>query len=153
MATLSYGSIGAHMARREKPALSPLENAVMRVLWEQRTATADEVRTALATAISTGQPLKDSTVRTILRRLEAKGYATHTSDGRTYVYSPRIESRNVAAEAVRSIIDRFCEGSVENLLVGMVDGELVSPQKLKQLAERISRAEATEKRKGSTKRR
>ena len=137
------------MARREKPTLSPLENAVMRVLWERRTATADVVRTAL----SVEQPLKDSTVRTILRRLEAKGYATHTSDGRTYVYSPRIDSRRVAADAVRSIIDRFCEGSVENLLVGMVDGELVSPQKLKQLADRIGRAEAADKPKGSTKRR
>jgi len=137
------------MARREKPTLSPLENAVMRVLWERRTATADVVRTAL----SVEQPLKDSTVRTILRRLEAKGYATHTSDGRTYVYSPRIDSRRVAADAVRSIIDRFCEGSVENLLVGMVDGELVSPQKLKQLADRIGRAEAAQKPKGSTKRR
>jgi len=137
------------MARREKPALSPLENAVMRVLWERRTATADDVRTALAAE----QPLKDSSVRTILRRLEAKGYATHEPSGRTYVYSPRIESRNVAAEAVRNIVDRFCEGSIENLLVGMVDGELVSPQKLKQLAERIGRAEAAERRKGSTKRR
>lgn len=141
------------MAAREKPALSPLENAVMRVLWKRRTATAEEVRTALAAAISTGQPLKDSTVRTILRRLESKGYARHEADGRTYIYSPRIESRNVAADAVRRIIDRFCEGSVENLLVGMVDVELVSPQKLKQLADRIGRAESADKNKGSAKRR
>ncbi len=139
--------------KREKPALSPLENAAMCVLWERRTATAEEVRTALSAAISTGQPLKDSTVRTILRRLESKGYARHEAAGRTYVYAPRIDSRRVAADAVRSIIDRFCQGSVENLLVGMVDGELVSSQKLKQLADRISRAEAADKLKGSTKRR
>jgi len=121
----------------------------MRVLWERRTATAEEVRTALFAE----QPLKDSTVRTILRRLESKGYARHEAEGRTYVYSPRIDSRRVAADAVRGIIDRFCEGSVEDLLVGMVDGELVSPQKLKQLADRIGRAEAGQKSKGSTKRR
>lgn len=137
------------MARREQPTLSPLENSVMRVLWDRRTATAEVIRSELAG----DQLLKDSTVRTILRRLEAKGYAIHQLDGRTFVYSPRIESRNVAAAAVRSIIDRFCQGSIENLLMGMVDDELVSPQKLRQLAERISRAEAAEKRKGSTKRR
>ena len=102
----------------------------MRVLWERRTATADDVRTALATAISTGQPLKDSTVRTILRRLEAKGYASHESDGRTYVYSPRIESRNVAAEAVRGSSTASARAHWRILLVGMVDDELVSPQKL-----------------------
>jgi BlaI family penicillinase repressor len=136
------------MAKREQPSLSPLENCVMRVLWDRRTATAEAIRSELAG----DQSLKDSTVRTILRRLEAKGYAIHQLDGRTFVYSPRIESRNVAAAAVRSIIDRFCQGSVENLLVGMVDDELVSPQTLRQLAERIGRAEAAEKRKRSTKR-
>jgi predicted transcriptional regulator len=137
------------MTRRSKPALSPLENAAMRVLWERQTATAEDVRTALAAE----QVLKDSTIRTILRRLEAKGYVTHISDGRTYVYSPTVDSRSVAAEAVRSIVDRFCNGSIENLLVGMVDVEMLSPQKLRQLADRISRAEARDKPKGSTKRR
>ncbi len=137
------------MAKREKPALSPLENSVMRVLWELRTATAEVVRTELTAE----HALKDSTVRTLLRRLEEKGYVDHAVDGRTFVYSPRIESRNVAANAVRGIIERFCGGSLENLLVGMVDDEIVSPQQLKKLAERISRAEADEKAKGSTKRR
>ena len=137
------------MARREKPPLSPLENAVMRVVWEHERATAEDVRTALAPT----QPMKDSTVRTILRRLEQKGYATHTTVGRTYVYSPRVESRNVAAAAVRGIIERLCQGSVEDLLVGMVDDEIVSPHKLRQLADRIARAEPSRKRTRSTKKR
>lgn len=121
----------------------------MRVIWERGQATAEEVRSALAPT----HLLKDSTVRTVLRRLEAKGYATHTTAGRAYVYTPRIASRNAAAAAVRSILDRFCGGSVEALLLGMVDDEIVSPPKLRQLAEQISRAEAAAKRKGSTKQR
>jgi predicted transcriptional regulator len=142
------------MTKRGKPALSPLENAVMRVLWKRRNATAEEVRQSLAAE----QELKDSTVRTILRRLEAKGYATHTLDGRTFVYAPQIELQSVAADAVRKIVDRFCNGSVENLLVGLVDDEVISPRKLKQLADRINQAashdsETNDKRKGSTKRR
>jgi predicted transcriptional regulator len=135
------------MARREKPRLGPLENAVMRVLWDGERLTADQVRTALAGS----QRLKDSTVRTVLRRLEEKGYVTHATEGRTYVYAPQVESRSVAAAAVRGIIDRFCDGSVEDLLVGMVDDELVSPKKLRQLADRIGRAEATAKRKRGAK--
>jgi predicted transcriptional regulator len=130
------------MPRRQKPPLSPLENAVMRVVWERSRATAEEVRKALAQA----QPLKDSTIRTILRRLEEKGYVSHDIVGRTFVYAPQIDSRNVAAEAVRGIIDRFCRGSVEDLLVGMVDDEIVSPEKLRELAERIKRSEAAGKR-------
>ncbi|HEV3416057.1 MAG TPA: BlaI/MecI/CopY family transcriptional regulator [Pirellulales bacterium] len=135
------------MSRRGTASLGPLENAVMRVIWERQRATAEEVRIALAAM----QPMKDSTVRTVLRRLEEKGYVTHSTDGRTYVYAPRIESRNVATAAVRGIIDRFCQGSVEDLLIGMVDDEIVSPRKLRELADRISRAESASKRKRNTK--
>jgi predicted transcriptional regulator len=133
------------MPLEENPRLSPLENRVMNVLWDRGTATAEDVRTALASS----QPLKDSTVRTILRRLEEKGFAEHTARGRTYVYSPRVASQNVATDAVRGIIERFCDGSVEDLLVGMVDGQIVSADKLKELADKIARAESAQKRKRS----
>ena len=122
------------MPRRQKPALSGLENKVMSVVWKHGRATADLVRTELEGS----QPLKDSTVRTILRRLEEKGYVHHTTEGRTYLYSPTVASQSVAADAVRGIIERFCKGSVENLLVGMVDREVVSAAELKELARRIS---------------
>jgi predicted transcriptional regulator len=134
------------MGRRQKPPLSPLENAVMQVIWQRDRATADEVRTSLAKT----QQLKDSTVRTVLRRLEQKGYVTHSIAGRTFVYTPRIDSRNAAADAIRGILERFCRGSVEDLLVGMVDDEIVSPEKLQELAERINRSEAAGKRKRRT---
>ncbi len=131
------------MSRRQKPPLSPLENVVMRVVWKLGESTADQVRTSLANT----QSLKDSTIRTVLRRLEDKGYVTHSTVGRTFVYRPQIDSRNVAADAVRGIIERFCQGSVEDLLVGMVDREIVSPQKLQELADKISRAEVPGNRK------
>jgi predicted transcriptional regulator len=124
------------MANPAKPPLSDLENTVMAVIWERGQATAEQVRMALEDA----QPMKDSTARTILRRLEQKGYVRHEIEGRTYVYSPTVGSRSVAADAVRGIIDRFCNGSVEDLLVGMVDGEVVSPEKLRLLAQRIARS-------------
>jgi BlaI family transcriptional regulator, penicillinase repressor len=130
------------MAKKaNKPRLSSLENAVMQVVWLRGRITADEVRIALAQR----RNLKDSTVRTLLRRLEEKDYVEHDIEGRTYVYRPRVEPHNVAAEQVRGIIDRFCRGSVENLLVGMVDDNLITPDKLRELAERIEEAEATER--------
>ncbi len=122
------------MPNREKPPLSDLENKVMSIIWDHRRATAERVRTQLGPV----QPIKDSTVRTILRRLEEKGYVRHVTEGRTYVYSPTVASQNVAADAVRGIIERFCNGSVEDLLVGLVDREVVSPAKLQELAKRIA---------------
>src|SRR5262245_34931957 len=129
------------MANREKPQLSPLENKVMNVVWERGCATADDVRNALARL----RPMKDSTVRTLLRRLEEKGFVEHSVQGRTFHYTPKVAPQNVASNAVRGIIERFCDGSVENLLVGMVDSELVSADKLKGLAEKIAKAEAAQK--------
>ena len=122
------------MPRKQRPALSDLENKVMGVVWEHGRVTADLVRTELEGS----QPMKDSTVRTLLRRLEEKGYVRHTTEGRTYHYSPTVASQNVAAEAVRGIIERFCNGSVENLLVGMVDRDVVSAAHLRELAKRIA---------------
>ncbi len=133
--------------RNDRPRLSVLENAVMQVVWERQHLTSDEVRAAMRRT----HDLKDSTVRTILRRLEDKGYVEHDVDGRTYVYRPRVEPQSVATQQVRGIVDRFCAGSVENLLVGMVDDDLISPDKLRELAERISQADAIQKKPGRVK--
>ena len=127
------------------PSLGPLENAVMKVLWSRRTATADEVRSALAKK----RELKESTVRTLLRRLEEKGLVAHDVDGRTYVYRPSVDPHSIATQAIRAVIDRFCSGSVDALLAGMVDGELITPAKLRELADRIDEAERNAGRSGS----
>ena len=122
------------MAKSVKPPLSDLENRVLQIVWDRDAATAEEVRIALEPE----QSLKDSTVRTILRRLEEKGYATHSVEGRTYRYTATSAPEAVAAAAVRKVIDQFCQGSVENLLVGMVDSAVVSPEKLAELAQKIA---------------
>ncbi len=125
-----------------KRALSELEREVMQVVWARGSSTADEVRQRLETG---GRALKDSTVRTILRRLEEKAFVDHEVDGRTYVYRPLVRPRRAAVQAVRQIVDRFCGGSVEELLLGLVDDEVVSREQLGRLAEMISRAEEKEK--------
>jgi predicted transcriptional regulator len=124
--------------REEQPRLSRLEGAVMEVVWSKERVTAEDVRQALARR----RPFKESTIRTLLRRLEEKGYVEHDVEGRTYDYRPRASQQNVAAQQVRGIIERLCRGSVENLLVGMVDDNLITPDKLKELAARIAAAEA-----------
>ncbi|HEY1337040.1 MAG TPA: BlaI/MecI/CopY family transcriptional regulator, partial [Bryobacteraceae bacterium] len=98
-------------------------------------ATAEDVRARLAER----HPMKESTVRTILTRLEAKGYVQHRMEGRTNIYSGLDAPQSVAAKAVRQIIERFCGGSVEQLLVGMVKDEVVDERELQRLAQRIAR--------------
>jgi predicted transcriptional regulator len=121
--------------RKPRKTLSELEHLVMEIVWDRKTATAEDVRQALAER----HPMKESTVRTILTRLEEKGYVTHTVDGRTNVYRGVDAPQNVAANSVRQIIERFCGGSVEQLLVGMVNNDVVDEDELQRLAQRIAR--------------
>ena len=84
--------------------------------------------------------LKESTLRTVLRRLEENGYTTHTVDGRTFVYQAAEERGRVAAKAVQRIVDWFCNGSVEEVLVGMVDRAMLDQKQLRTLADQVARA-------------
>jgi BlaI family penicillinase repressor len=114
--------------------LGEVEQAVMDHIWIQGQVTAEGCREALAAS----RPMKDSTIRTVLRRLEEKGYLTHEVEGRTFVYRASDARQNVAVRAVRNIIDRFCGGSAEELLLGMVDNAVLDRKQLERLAQKIA---------------
>ena len=92
----------------------------MQVVWALGPIVADDVRAQLKSR------LKESTVRTVLTRLEAKGYLTHTVVGRTYLYAAAAARGEVAARAVRNIVDEICQGSVDELLSGLVESRVVT---------------------------
>jgi len=112
--------------------VSDLERELMNLLWKSGKATAAEIQKKLA------RPLKDSTIRTVLLRLEEKGYVQHKVEGRAFVYSCIEPPRAVAAQAVKQILDRFCHGSVEALLAGMVHDEMVDTDELRKIVERLA---------------
>jgi len=59
-------------------------------------------------------------------------------EGRTYIYRAVEAPQNVAVRAVKNIIDRFCGGSAEQLLIGMVDNAVVDREQLERLARKIA---------------
>jgi len=124
------------MRSENMPDLSNLEREVMQLIWAGGPLTAEIVRERL------GRRLKESTVRTVLRRLEEKGYVSHTIDGRTYVYQATHPRGKVAAKAVQRIVDLFCNGSVEEVLVGMVDNAMLDQRQLRTLADKVAKAKA-----------
>ena len=116
---------------RVKAPLTELESAVMRVVWDTGPCSVE----AVYDVVSRDRDLKETTVRTLLRRLEQKGYLGHESEGRAYIYRATEPSRSLAARAVRQIIDRFCQGSVEELVSGMVDAKVLTTDEISQLEE------------------
>ena len=114
--------------------LGELELEIMQIVWDTGEVTADEVRSQLS------RKSKESTVRTVLRRLEGKGYVTHRVEGRTYIFQAAEARQDVAARAVKRIVAWFCNGSVEDVLVGMADARMLDPRVLTLLAKRIDAA-------------
>jgi BlaI family transcriptional regulator, penicillinase repressor len=106
----------------------------MDYIWTHGPCSSEACREGLAAS----RPMKDSTIRTVLRRLEEKGYLTHEIEGRTFIYKASDARQNVAVRAVKGIIDRFCGGSAEQLVIGMVDNEVLDRRQLERLARRIA---------------
>ena len=121
--------------RSSENSFTDLEHAIMTSVWRRRAATSEQVREDLAPM----RKLKESTVRTLLGRLEKKGHLKHHTDGRTYVYSSIDEPQSFAIRAVRQIIERFCAGSAEQLISGMVENHVLNAKQLRRLAEEIDK--------------
>jgi predicted transcriptional regulator len=130
--------------KRIEAVLSPLEDEIMVVIWRLGAACAEDVREA----IRGKHDLTDSTVRTLLRRIEAKGILEHTTEGRTFIYRSTVKPSEMANQAVRRVVERFCEGSLPSLLIGMADDRMISAEELRELAAEIERKETKRTRPG-----
>lgn len=117
---------------RAAASVSPLEHEVMAIVWARGSVTAADVLEALE------KPLTNATVRTLLRRLETKGYVRHTVEGRVFVYAPRVGEAQAGAGAVRRIVQRFFGGSASRLVAGLVDEGLITPDEVRDLSARLA---------------
>ena len=115
--------------------LTALQQAILDFIWEHGPVSADEVRQALQPKYE----LKDPTVRTMLRRLEARGYIAHRTEGKVFMYRAKVHSRSLAAKVVRNIIQRFCAGSAEQFLMGLVGEKVLSKAEIQRLADKIGK--------------
>src|ERR1700722_375814 len=113
------------------PPLGDLEHELLTILWANGEMTALEIGGKVA------RKLKDATIRTVLRRLEEKGYVTHSVESGTFIYRAAESPESAAANAVKEIVDRFCGGSIERVLAGLVDAALVDPRQLATIAGKL----------------
>lgn len=123
------------MTLRNRP-LTDLQQAIVDLVWSSRSATAEQIRAGLAPKFR----LKDSTVRTLLRRLEERGFLSHRTEGKVFIYESAVPPQSLAARAVQQIIERFWAGSAEQFLAGMVDEKVLTPAQIRKLADKVKKA-------------
>ncbi|MDX2060644.1 MAG: BlaI/MecI/CopY family transcriptional regulator [Gemmatimonadales bacterium] len=108
------------MPRPPSPTLTPAELRVMKAMWKRGSATASEVVELFCRGT---KDWKDSTVRTMLRILERKGYLRQTKDGRALVYTVVIDETQARRGVVRDLIARFFDDSPERLVLNVLEHE------------------------------
>ena len=108
-------------------AFTDRELDVMSVLWDVGPATVAEVRERIA------DDLAYTTVLTMLRTLEQKGYVSHTEDGRAHRYKPLVKREVAGRTALRRLVDKVFDGSPELLLTQLVSDKNLSDEELHRL--------------------
>lgn len=124
------------MARTPSPALTDAEARVMAVLWRLRTATVGDV----VAALKTKREVTYSTIQTILRILETKGYVTHDKVARAFVYHPLIDERQARRRALRHLVSRLFDGSPSLLVLNVLEDDAIDQAELKRLKKMIEDA-------------
>ena len=117
------------MARPSTDALTPREAQIMECLWAVGSATAEEIRVLLY------DTAHDSSIRTLLRVLEEKGYVAHEVQGKAFVYKPLVPRESAQSQATGSLLKRLFQGSAADLVLRLLEDEEISPDELDRLAE------------------
>ncbi len=123
-----------------RKSLTPLGESEMEILhhvWELGEATVAQVRER----ILNDRKVAYTTVMTIMKNLNDKGFLKYYKDGNTYVYSARIEPEQVQSNLVSGLIDKVFKGSTSALVQTLVKGENISEKELKELRDMIDNME------------
>jgi BlaI family penicillinase repressor len=133
--------IPAKMKTKTDPDLSRRERQIMDVLFSRGRATGQEIQEGLP-----DHP-NYSSVRTILRVLERKGYVRHVEEGLRYVYEPTVPRQAASRSALQRIIRTFFDGSAKETVAALLDPAAfhLSDEELKELARIIDRAKKERK--------
>lgn len=124
------------MPRKPSPALTDAEARVMAVLWQLETAPVGDVVAALAPE----RTVSYSTVQTILRILEDKGYVAHDKVARAFIYRPVVDERQARRRALRHLATRLFNGSPTLLVMNVLHDEEMDPEELRRLKKLIEEA-------------
>ncbi len=122
------------MGRTKEKLLTNLELKLMNIVWKRGKATVKDVKNALPKR----KPLAYSTVLTVMRILERKGFVRHETDNRTYVYYPIVSRDEVVQSMLRNTANRLFDGSAELLMVNILQKEELNLEELRRLKQLIS---------------
>jgi len=127
--------------KKPQRQLTPLELQIMKVLWDSGPSNVQTVQERL----SGRSKLAYTTVQTMLNVLHRKGRVRRILRGRAYEYEPLLSRERAAGNALRDIVDRIFGGSVEGLLMSLVNSRQLDPKELEKLNKLVEARARSEK--------
>jgi BlaI family penicillinase repressor len=126
------------------PELSPAQREIMEIVWQRGEVTATEVRRVLAQT----RKVARNTVRTLLERMEEKGWLKHRAEGRTFLYAAARPRQASIGQKVREIVETICGGSPETLVTALLDYRGLRADELRRIRQLLEQAQAGKVQKG-----
>ncbi|MFN7971932.1 MAG: BlaI/MecI/CopY family transcriptional regulator [Acidobacteriota bacterium] len=121
--------------------LGTLQIAIMRILWRRREAATTDVHQDLQEE----RPLALTTIATMLAKMEKKGVVLHRTEGRKFVYRPRVTEEQVKQSMVSELLDRLFEGRGAELASHLLSREPIDAGELRELKALIREREKKER--------
>ena len=118
-------------------SLTDLQLAIMRILWDRAEATVVEVQTRLRPE----RDLAQTTIATLLSRLEKRGVVEHRLDGRQFVYRPLVTEQEVRRSMVSELTTLLFDGRPEALMSHLLRSREMAPGDLDRVKRMIADAE------------
>lgn len=128
------------MPRKPSPVPTEAELELLKLVWKLGEATVRDVLEALPPE----RKLAYTTVMSMMRILERKGYLTHRAQGRAFLYQPRVSEDEVAEGMLSHLIDRMFEGSAELLMVKLLEASELTEEQLRMLKKKVEEAKQVE---------
>ena len=129
------------MSKMPSSSLSPAQREIMQIVWDKGEVAAIEVRDI----ITKSRPVARETIRTMLQRMEEKGWLKHRVVGRTHFYSAAMPRDATVGHKVVELVDTICGGSPERLVTALLDFRGLTKaesERIQQLIEKAKKKKA-----------
>jgi BlaI family transcriptional regulator, penicillinase repressor len=117
--------------------LSPAQQRIMECIWQHGELSINDLCGLLASK----RKVARNTVRTLVERMEAKGWLKHREEGRTYIYSAATSKDAAVGQKIVEMVERVCSGSPETLMAGLINFRGLTPDELIRIRQMLEHAQ------------
>lgn len=122
-------TLSMKLIRAKKTLPTPAESKLLQSLWRLQSATVEQI----VTSFPEGEQPNYKTTQTLLRIMETKGFITHVSRGKVFVFSPLVSQQEVARVSVGTLLQQSFGGSASGLLVNLLESDGLQSSDLREM--------------------